>query len=81
MNTNGNLGTESLLGQALGLRSSIPLSNDDPKTLVDVAGLESRGSRGLKPNKQAGVDSFYLLIQSEGLCLRSKSSCISATNL
>ena len=42
MNTNGNLGTESLLGQALGLRSSIPLG-DDPEALAEVAGLTPMG--------------------------------------
>ena len=39
VNTNGNLGTESVLGQALGLRLSISLSNDS-ETLVEVAGIE-----------------------------------------
>ena len=39
VNTNGNLGAESVLGQASGLRLSISLSNDS-ETLVEVAGIE-----------------------------------------
>ena len=39
MNTNGNLGTESVIGQAPGLSLSVSLS-EDSETLVEVAGIE-----------------------------------------
>ena len=39
MNTNGNLGTESVIGQALGLSLPVSLS-EDSETLVEVAGIE-----------------------------------------
>ena len=48
MNTNGNLGTESVLGQASGLRLSISPVND-PETLVEVAGIEPAGAGGSNP--------------------------------
>jgi hypothetical protein len=42
VNTNGNLGSESVRGQASGLRLSISLSNDS-ETLVEVAEIEPAG--------------------------------------
>ena len=43
VNTNENLGTESVRGQASGLRLSISPSNDS-ETLVEVAGIEPAGA-------------------------------------
>ena len=52
VNTNGNLGTESVRGQASGVRLSISLSNDF-ETLVEVAGIEPAGTgEGTLVNKR-----------------------------
>ena len=53
MNTNGNLGTESPLGQALGLRSSISLSNN-PEALVEEAGLEPPRGQVIQTQQTGG---------------------------
>ena len=48
VNTNGNLGAESVLGQASGLRLSISPINDS-ETLMEVAGIEPAGAGGSNP--------------------------------
>ena len=48
MNTNGNLGTESVIGQAPGLSLPVSLS-EDSETLVEVAGIEPAGAGDSHP--------------------------------
>ena len=63
MNTNGNLGSESVRGQASGLRLSISLSNDS-ETLVEVAGIEPAGAGESTPlNKRDSAHSKEALIK------------------
>jgi len=61
VNTNGNLGAESVLGQASGLRLSISLSNDS-ETLV--AGIEpAEAGEGTPANKRDSAHSPEALIK------------------
>ena len=62
MYTNGNLGTESVLGQASGLRLSISPINDS-ETLVEVAGIEpARAGERTLANKRDSTHSPEALI-------------------
>ena len=63
VNTDGNLGAESVLGQASGLRLSISPINDS-ETLVEVAGIEpAREGDSTPANKWVSVYSPEALIK------------------
>ena len=64
-NTNGNLGTESVLGQASGLRLSISLSND-LESLVEVAGVEPASRDSSKTASTHVVFLMFLSSVQEG---------------
>ena len=63
VNTNENLGTESVLGQASGLHLSIS-PTDDSETLVEVAGIEPAGVEESTPvTKRDSAHSTEALIK------------------
>ena len=63
--TNGNLGTESMCGQAPGLRLSISLSND-LESLVEVAGVEPASRDSSETASTHVVSLMFLSSVQEG---------------